>query len=91
MPRNFDRRYELMFPVADPVARQAVLDNLRAQLRDDVNAFALEANGTEKPRWGGDLDCQRPDARRLLEPHIIGDRPELGGEGAGQDARRETT
>lgn len=66
MPRNFDKRYELMFPVADPVARQAVLDNLQAQLRDDVNAFVLEADGTEKPRWGGDLDCQRPDARRRV-------------------------
>jgi polyphosphate kinase len=62
MPRNFDRRYELMFPVADPVAKQAVLDNLRAQLRDDVNAFALEADGSERPRWGGDFNCQRPDA-----------------------------
>ncbi len=90
MPRNFDRRYELMFPVADPVAKHAVLDNLRAQLRDDANAFALEADGSEKPRWGGALDCQRPDARGVHEPRFLGDRPEFSGEAAGQGARLAT-
>jgi polyphosphate kinase len=63
MPRNFERRYELMFPVEDPAAKEFILRELRSQLRDDVNAYELHADGTEKPRWGGSHDCQRLDAR----------------------------
>jgi polyphosphate kinase len=63
MPRNFDRRIELMFPVEEPGARELVLRELRAQVQDDVNAFDLSASGTETPRWGGVHDCQRMGAR----------------------------
>jgi polyphosphate kinase len=59
MPRSFERRFELMFPVADPRARDHVLRELRSQLQDDVNAFELGASGSEEPRWGGAHDCQR--------------------------------
>lgn len=59
MPRNFDRRYELFFPLHEPKARDAVLRELRAQLRDDVNAFDLSAEGSELRRWGGSHDAQR--------------------------------
>jgi polyphosphate kinase len=61
MPRNFERRYELIFPVLDPEARRAVLEVLQAQLQDDVNAFELRADGAQEPRWGGSHDCQRPE------------------------------
>jgi polyphosphate kinase len=68
MPRNFDRRYELMFPIMAPEAKAVVLAELMAQLEDDVNAFDLEADGMEEPRWGGQRDCQRIGARARGNP-----------------------
>jgi len=66
MPRNFDGRYELFFPVNDPDAKRRVLAELGAQLSDDRNAFDLHADGTQVPRWGGRLDCQAADDHRKL-------------------------
>ncbi|HTP50732.1 MAG TPA: polyphosphate kinase [Anaeromyxobacteraceae bacterium] len=64
MPRNFDRRYELFFPVTDSHAKRAVLAELRAQIADDVNAFDLLPGGTEKVQWGGAINAQRADDHR---------------------------
>jgi polyphosphate kinase len=64
MPRNFDRRYELFFPVTDPRAKRTVLKELRTQLADDVNAFEILRDGTEEPRWGGSVNAQVPDGHR---------------------------
>jgi len=64
MPRNFDRRYELFFPVTEPRAKRVVLAELRAQLADDVNAFALFSGGSEKAVWGGSVDAQKADGHR---------------------------
>jgi polyphosphate kinase len=64
MPRNFDRRYELFFPVLDPAARAMVLSELRSQVADDVNSFDLLDDGSEEARWGGEHDAQRPDDHR---------------------------
>jgi len=65
MPRNFDRRYELFYPVLDPQARASVLNELKEQLADDVNAWELKADGTQAPLWGGHRDAQRSDDREL--------------------------
>ena len=65
MPRNFDRRYELFYPVLDPQARASVLNELKDQLADDVNAWELKADGTQAPLWGGHRDAQRSDDREL--------------------------
>jgi len=64
MPRNFDRRYEIFFPVKDPQSRRMVLSELRSQVADDVNSFDLLDDGSEVARWGGDQDAQRPDDHR---------------------------
>jgi len=64
MPRNFDRRYELFFPVRAPDAKAVVLAELRAQLADDVNAFELAPDGGQEARWQGTLDSQRVDDHR---------------------------
>jgi polyphosphate kinase len=64
MPRNFDRRHELFFPLEDPRARDLVLRELRSQIQDDVNAFVLDDDGHETARWGGDHNCQRTGPRR---------------------------
>jgi polyphosphate kinase len=66
MPRNFDGRYELFFPVNDPTARSMVLAELQAQLGDDVNAFELLEDGDEVPHWDGRHNAQRPDGHRQL-------------------------
>jgi polyphosphate kinase len=57
MPRNFDRRYELFFPVLDEEARKEVLRVLKRQLKDDRNTFLLTPEG-EVRLWGGRHDAQ---------------------------------
>jgi len=64
MPRNFDSRYELFFPVRDRRAKASVLAELHAQLLDDVNAFELSDDGGQQANWGGKLNSQRPDGHR---------------------------
>jgi polyphosphate kinase len=59
MRRNFERRYELMFPVEAPRAKEFILRELRSQLRDDANTYELRAAGTEELHWGGSHNCQR--------------------------------
>ncbi|WP_456447432.1 polyphosphate kinase [Oceanithermus sp.] len=59
MERNFDRRLEVFFPIADALARERLLRLLRAQLADDVNAFVLEADGAQRTRWAGTRDSQQ--------------------------------
>lgn len=58
MPRNFDRRYELFFPILDARAKRKVLDILQAQILDDRNSFILTPKGQER-RWGGKWDGQK--------------------------------
>jgi polyphosphate kinase len=55
MPRNLDRRIELMFPVEAPHCRRKVLDALDALLRDNVKGRRLGPNGEWKvpPRRRG--------------------------------------
>lgn len=57
MPRNFDRRYELFFPVLDEEARKGVLRVLKRQLKDERNAFLLSPEG-EVRLWGGRENAQ---------------------------------
>ncbi len=58
MPRNFERRLELVFPVLRKKTRSKVLRLLRTQLQDDCNAFVLNADGTEDALWGGTKNSQ---------------------------------
>jgi len=51
MPRNFFRRIEVIFPVADPGLRAEIIDRLLpAELRDNENASELHQNGAYRPR-----------------------------------------
>jgi polyphosphate kinase len=85
MPRNFERRYEIMFPVEDARAKRAILQELTSQLRDDVNAYELRADGTEEPRWGGSYDCQSVLGRHLSRviPAPEAKEADLGAEAGG--------
>ena len=47
MPRNLDRRVEVLFPVESPVIRKIILQTiLPAQLGDSVKLRYLQADGT---------------------------------------------
>lgn len=46
MPRNLDKRVEIMFPVEDPKLRERVIHILRVQLEDNVKAHILQPDGT---------------------------------------------
>ncbi len=58
MPRNFEERIELIFPVLDAGIARRIVDLLLAQLADDVNAFALLPDGSHEPLWGGERNAQ---------------------------------
>lgn len=50
MPRNLDRRVEILFPVEDPGLREEVRHILELQLKDNIKANLLQADGEyEKP------------------------------------------
>jgi len=46
MPRNLDRRVELMFPVEDPDCRKRVMEILDVELNDTIRAHFLMPDGT---------------------------------------------
>jgi polyphosphate kinase len=50
MPRNLDRRVELLFPVESPEGRQKVLHALDAVFQDNVKARRLQPDGSYKRR-----------------------------------------
>lgn len=45
MPRNLDRRVELLVPVSDPNCRRKLLDSLRVYFQDNVNAWKMLSSG----------------------------------------------
>ena len=46
MPRNLDKRVEIMFPVEDPKLKERVIHILKVQLDDNVKAHILQPDGT---------------------------------------------
>ena len=46
MPRNLDKRVEIMFPVEDPMLKEKVVHILKVQLDDNVKAHVLQPDGT---------------------------------------------
>ncbi len=46
MPRNFQRRVEVMFPIEDPVLKEQTLAQLRITLADNSKAHELKADGS---------------------------------------------
>ena len=54
MPRNLDRRVEILFPVEKPQLQEKLHHILDSQLRDTVKASILQADGSyEKPDLRG--------------------------------------
>ena len=50
LPRNLEKRIELMFPVRDETARKRIRDILDAYFKDNVKAHTLGSNGKWKKR-----------------------------------------
>ena len=48
MPRNLNRRVELLFPVEDPDCRARVMEVLKVELADTVRANFLQPDGSYK-------------------------------------------
>ena len=46
MPRNLDKRVEIMFPVEDPKLKEQVIHILKVQMEDNVKAHVLQPDGT---------------------------------------------
>jgi polyphosphate kinase len=74
MPRNLDRRIELLFPVESPEGRQKVLLALDAIFQDNVKARRLQPDGSYKRRrpakgeeaYRSQLELYR-ETKRVLE------------------------
>lgn len=46
MPRNLERRVEILFPVDRPELKEELLHILQSQLKDNVKASVLQEDGT---------------------------------------------
>ena len=46
MPRNLDKRVEILFPVEDETLKEEVIHILNIQLQDNVKAHELQADGS---------------------------------------------
>lgn len=46
MPRNLDRRLEIMFPIEDQILKDEIKDHLETFLKDNTNAWVLNPDGT---------------------------------------------
>ncbi len=61
MPRNLERRVEILFPVDRPQLKEKLLHILKSQLRDNVKASVLQADGTyvKAGRKGKEVFCSQ--------------------------------
>jgi polyphosphate kinase len=62
MPRNLDRRVELMFPILQHHLKDRIIDALRAQFTDNQKARRLKQDGSYEKITAG-----RPDSFRVQE------------------------
>ena len=63
MPRNLERRVEILFPVDRPELKEELLHVLESQLQDNQKASVLQADGTyEKPDKRGKVSYQSQEA-----------------------------
>jgi polyphosphate kinase len=54
MPRNLDRRVEILVPIKDPYIKEEMLKILRIHLSDNINSRKLLSNGTYSRIESGD-------------------------------------
>ncbi|NLI20716.1 MAG: polyphosphate kinase 1 [Clostridiales bacterium] len=76
MPRNLDRRVELMFPVKDPACRQAVENVLALQLRDNCKSWLLKPDGAYERTPADGLAAVNAQEALMADPAGILGRPD---------------
>jgi len=96
MPRNFQRRVEVMFPVEDEGLRDRVIDEiLRIALKDNVKARRLRSDGTYvRGRIDGALtgDSDGPPLRSQYKfMELAREKAQAGPQGAGGTYHVRTT
>ena len=67
MPRNLDRRIELVTPIDAPADRQALRDLLLLMWEDNRQAWELSADGTYVQRRPAAHEPERATHRTLIE------------------------
>ena len=69
MPRNLDKRVELMFPVEDPDLQERILASLRDELVDNTKAWIMKKSGkyVRAAKEGTSINSQ---AARILGPAV---------------------
>ena len=72
MPRNLDKRVELMFPVEDPALKQRVISTLQDELKDNRKAWSMKKSGRYQRvrRDEPAFNCQET---RILGPAVLSD------------------
>ena len=78
MPRNLERRVEILFPIEQPELKERVMHILDGELRDTVKAHVLKGDGTYekvdrrgKPIYNSQLEFSqeaKQEARRSTAP-----------------------
>jgi polyphosphate kinase len=69
MPRNLDRRVEVLFPVEDPVIRDIIAATiLPAQLHDTIKLRSMQADGTYR-RYLPALDTELLNVQKWMVDH----------------------
>lgn len=63
MPRNLDRRVELMVPVRDPACRRRLMDLLQTALADNAKSWRLKPDGTYER-------VRAPKGQRVLRSQV---------------------
>ncbi len=77
MPRNLDRRVEIMFPVEDETLVEHILHVLKVQFQDNVKAHILQPSGTyEKPDKRGKIQVNSQE--QFCEEAVRSVKEELG-------------
>jgi polyphosphate kinase len=64
MPRNLDRRIEIMFPVENPQRKNEILEVLKLYFRDNVKSWRLDPNGNYEKIEGA------PGKRFRVQEHL---------------------
>ena len=67
MPRNLDKRVELMFPVENPALRDRLIASLQDELADNRKAWEMRKNGKYR-RVKRDMPALNSQEERILGP-----------------------